>query len=256
MALGALEGLLGLLERLGLLAGGRFGFLEGPCFLKHEVLFDLLGLRRFDEIVHLGFDLCGCGGGGLTRRSHHLVEGGALDALLLNNGFLGLSTCFTGLGLELVLVFRLGSSVDVRIVAGHDGGSLTGAAHLVRLEGRKGFDVRAVFLEMGFPVHANLFATHAPVEGACAAFQGHLSAVVEHQAEGNVALQIGLEVEAWGSVTLGGHGAEAPKVGVFVGVTDAHEAAGHQMGDADDFLGLHHATGRHHAGASQHIGLV
>ena len=256
MTLGALEGLLGLLERLGLLTGGRFGLLEGPCLLKHEVLFDLLGLRRFDEIVHLGFDLCGCGGGGLTRRGHHLVEGGTLDALLLNDGFLGLSTCFTGLGLELLLVFRLGSSVDVRIVAGHDGGSLTGAAHLIRLEGRKGFDVCTVFLEVGFPVHANLFAAHAPVEGARATFQGHLSAVVEHQPERNVALQVGLEVEAWRCVALGGHGAETSKVRIFVGVTDAHEAAWHQMGDADDFLRLHHPTGRHHAGTTQHIGLV
>ena len=66
MALGALEGLLGLLERLGLLAGGRFGLLEGPCFLKHEFLFDLLGLRRFDQVVHLGFDLGRGGGRGLA----------------------------------------------------------------------------------------------------------------------------------------------------------------------------------------------
>ena len=105
-------------------------------------------------------------------------------------------------------------------------------------------------------MHANFFAAHAPVEGARTAFKRHLCAVVEHQAEGNVALQVGLEVEAWRCVAFGGHGAEAPKVGVFVGVTDAHEAAGHQVSDADDLLGLDHATGRDHAGTSEHVGLL
>ena len=220
------------------------------------MLFDLLGLGGFNKPVHFGLNLSRRHRCGFTSGRHQRVEGGTLNALFLNDGFLGLSTCVTGLGLELVFVLRLGSSGDVRIVAGHDGGTFTGSPHLVRLEGGKGFDVCAIFLEVGFPMDANLLTADTTVEGARTTFKGHLRAVVEHQTERNVAFKIGLEVKAGRCVTLGGDGAEATKVGVFVGVTDAHQATWNQMGDADDFFGLHHATGRHHARTAQHVGLV